>query len=113
MIKEGESCNSWQEDQINPRFCRKCWHDFKSHLEKQENEMEKLTPQTVTLDPMTPAQILGGVDAGVLDLIVVGEHEDNKLWFSSTTSDLAHVLVLLERAKAQVMGMIENPLNDA
>ncbi len=62
----------------------------------------------ITILPLTPERVLDAAKEKV-DLVVVLGYEPGttNLYFSSSTAELSVVLMLLERAKHQVMQMVD------
>lgn len=61
-----------------------------------------------TVLPIAPESVLEGAkDGGLQTVIVLGHGPDGKLYFASSHSDLAEVLLLLKRGEMQVVSMVE------
>ncbi len=61
-----------------------------------------------TVLPITAEAVLDGAKDGDLQtVIVLGHGADGKLYFASSHSDLAEVLLLLKRGEMQVVSMVE------
>ena len=57
-----------------------------------------------TLGPIPPEKILGGALEGNLsEAMVLGYDQDDEFYFSSSTGNIADMLLLLERAKQLLM----------
>lgn len=61
-----------------------------------------------TVLPTTTESVLDGAkESGLQTVIVLGHAADGRLYFSSSHSDLAEVLLLLKRGEMQVVSMVE------
>lgn len=61
-----------------------------------------------TVLPINPENVLDGAKGRDLQTVVVlGRAADGQLYFASSHSDLAEVLLLLKRAEMQVVAMVE------
>jgi hypothetical protein len=77
-----------------------------------DNSNVIILPVNTTLDLPLDDVLGGALQAAIQDAVVVGYLPDSsKIYFASTTADMAEVLLILERVKAVIIRVLEGREN--
>ena len=62
---------------------------------------------TTYLDIPAEKMLRAAIDAGVAHAVIVGEAADGSFYFASGVADAGHTLLLLEKAKKQLLDLVD------
>ena len=66
-----------------------------------------ILPVETTLDLPAERILTAAIEADLPEVFVLGKEQDGRLYFAGNTSDLGSALLLMERARAMIVRIVE------